>query len=346
MATVSGPSQAGRELHLPRNRDGPISDERLMKRATRLAGVANAVGSMDLKAVADTYKREGCSGIEAAGLAAAALGAALKASLAGKAAVDPAACAEAAQMEVRKVAARKAREAKVDAVREARAAEDGPLGQARAEATRQAHAARATKAVEERGERLADDAATKRALREERQFAAASRRTLSEAKARFGKNLGRPIASDDGDSPQGTPGILADDPALRRAKALCSGAAQVVAMLEVQNKALRTRSPSMPQVARQHDSQRTQLPPRPAPGLADDEALIARAKELLADYKPPEHQRRPAVPTASTRAPSAKPSAPPSHEGSPKGDACTPQRRTAAAEVSMEITSKRPAQRR
>eukprot|EP00930_Biecheleria_cincta_P006841 TRINITY_DN107919_c0_g1_i1.p1 TRINITY_DN107919_c0_g1~~TRINITY_DN107919_c0_g1_i1.p1 ORF type:complete len:346 (-),score=72.01 TRINITY_DN107919_c0_g1_i1:45-1082(-) len=345
MTTVAGQSQAGRELHLPRPRDGPASDERLLKRAARLAGVANAVGSMDLKAVADTYKREGCSGIEAAGLAAAALGAALKASLAGKGAVDPAACAEAAQLEVRKAATRKAREAKVEAVREARLAEDGPLGQARAEATRQAQAARATRALEEKGDRLADDAAAKRAMREERQFAAASRRTLSEARARFGKNLGRPIASDDVDSPHSAPGILVDIPAVRRAKALCSGAAQVVAMLEEQNQGLRNRSSSMPQAARPHESQRTQLPPRPAPGPADDEALIARAKELLADYKPAEHQRRPAVPSASTRAPSARRSAPPSHEGSPKGGrSASSQQHT--AEVSMEINSKSHARRR
>lgn len=340
MATLAGPSQAGRELHLPRPRDGPVSDERLLKRATRLAGVANAVGSMDLKVIADTYKREGCSGIEAAGLAAAALGAALKASLAGKAAIDPAACAEAAKVEVRKAATRKAREAKVDAVRDARLAEDGAPGQARAEAMRQAQASRATKAVEEKGDRLADDAATKRAMREERQFAAASRRTLSEARARFGKNLGRPIASDDGDSPHSAPGVLVDDPALRRAKALCTGAAQVVASLEEQNKLLlRNRSPSMPQAAR------TQLPPRPAPGPADDEALIARAKELLADYKPAEHQRRPAVPSANTRAPSARRSAPSSHEGSPKGGPGASSLQH-TAEVSMEIASKNHSRRR
>eukprot|EP00913_Durusdinium_trenchii_P004913 g4560.t1 len=67
-----------RELHVPKNREG-LMDEKALKRANRLAGVGQSVASMDLKAVAETYKSQaGSSGIEAAAAAAAALNAALK----------------------------------------------------------------------------------------------------------------------------------------------------------------------------------------------------------------------------------------------------------------------------
>ncbi|CAE8621810.1 unnamed protein product, partial [Polarella glacialis] len=73
-AAVAQPASA---LHLPRNRDGP--DTRLLNRASRLSAVATAVGAIDLKQVAATYQQEaGCSGLEAATVAAAAVGAALK----------------------------------------------------------------------------------------------------------------------------------------------------------------------------------------------------------------------------------------------------------------------------
>eukprot|EP00931_Biecheleriopsis_adriatica_P119611 TRINITY_DN94835_c0_g1_i1.p1 TRINITY_DN94835_c0_g1~~TRINITY_DN94835_c0_g1_i1.p1 ORF type:complete len:342 (+),score=86.93 TRINITY_DN94835_c0_g1_i1:137-1162(+) len=341
MSVVAAPS---RELHLPRPRDGPVTDIRALKRANRLAGVADAVGSMDLKAVADTYQREaGSSGIEAAAVAAAALGAALKASLAGGA-VDGSECARVAQQEVRKAASKKAREAKGEAVRAARAAEDGHEGQARAEALRVSQEARSNKAVAEKGERLADDAATKRAMREERMAAAASRRCLSEARARFGHHS-RPRleGSDSGDSLHvSAPNVLADDPVVRRAKALCTGAAQVVAQLDAQNQLLRGK-PQAP--AR---------PPEPkavkaAPGAAEDEALIARAKELLADYKP--EQRRPPVPSAANRAASARASAPSSNassnHGSPKGELSALQRaRQQCADVCIEMTEKKSGMRR
>ncbi|CAE8705889.1 unnamed protein product, partial [Polarella glacialis] len=88
-----------------------------------LSAVANAVGAIDLKQVAATYQQEaGCSGLEAATVAAAAVGAALKAGLAGVT-VNAADCAEAAVKEVRSVARKQARNAKGENFRAARIAE-------------------------------------------------------------------------------------------------------------------------------------------------------------------------------------------------------------------------------
>jgi len=318
---------------LARPRETPVSDGKLVKRANRLAGVANAVGDMDLKAVAESYQREaGGSGIEAAAVAAAALTAALKASLAGNQ-MDSKQCAEAAKNEVRKAAVKKSREARADAVLQERIAQVGMQGQQRSEALREAQALRSQKAAEEKGDRLADQAAEKRAMREERAFAAASKRTLAEARARFGKNLSR--ADSDSDSPTAnTASVLKDDPAIQRAKALVSGASQVVATLDAQNALLKAK-PLKPEPKVM----------RPAPSSAEDEALIAKAKELLADYKPPEQQKKPAVPVVVHHQPPVKlaPPSVPSSRGSPKGgDALSALQlaRQQCADVCLEMTEK------
>eukprot|EP00439_Symbiodinium_sp_Y106_P075203 s885_g14.t2 len=228
-----------RDLCAPRVRDG-LMDEKAVKRANRLAGVGQAVGNMDLKAVAETYKNQnGGSGIEAAAAAAAALGAALKASMTGGS-VDADECLKVAQKEMQKVATRKQREAKGEAVLASRLAAVGYEGQAKSEALRLAHQQRASRLVTEKNERLAEDVATRRAMREERAAAAASRRCLSEARARFVRRW--PQSEEALDStPSSLPSLLADDPVVRRAKALCSGAAQAVAQLEEQNQLLRAK---------------------------------------------------------------------------------------------------------
>ncbi|OLP97420.1 hypothetical protein AK812_SmicGene20255 [Symbiodinium microadriaticum] len=213
-----------RDLCAPRVRDG-LMDEKAVKRANRLAGVGQAVGNMDLKAVAETYKTQnGGSGIEAAAAAAAALGAALKASMTGGP-VDADECLKVAQKEMQKVATRKQREAKGEAVIASRLAAVGYEGQAKSEALRLAHQQRASRLVTEKNERLAEDVATRRAMREERAAAAASRRCLSEARARFVGRWPQPEQALDS-TPSSLPSLLADDPVVRRAKALCSGAAQ------------------------------------------------------------------------------------------------------------------------
>mmetsp|Transcript_7449 Transcript_7449/g.13209 ORF Transcript_7449/g.13209 Transcript_7449/m.13209 type:complete len:331 (+) Transcript_7449:129-1121(+) len=321
------------DLHLARSRDPLVADKKLLNRANRLAGVANAVGDIDLKAVADSYQREaGGSGIEAAAVAAAALGAALKASLMGSD-MDSKQCAEAAKNEVRKAAVKKSREAKVEAVMQERVAQEGHLGQQRSEATRDAQNHRSQKAVEEKEERLADQAAERRAMREERAMAAAGKRTLAEARARFGKNLPR-SDSESGDSPTAQISVLKDDPAIRKAKALVSGASQVVATLEAQNASMKARAfkPEQPKVM------------RPAPSSAEDEALIAKAKELLADYKPPEQQKRPAVPAAKQPLKLPAPATrPPSQQSSPSGGetlSALQLARQQCANVCVEMTEK------
>lgn len=282
-----------RALHAPKVRDVSL-DERLVKRATRLASAANAVAAIDLKSIADTYQQEvGGSAIEATAVAAAALGAALKASLTGSV-LDAGACAEAAQKEVRQAAKRQTREAKAEAVLASRNAEDSSEAFALREATRLAQEARTTKALANKEERLAGDAATRKAMRDERMFAAAGRRALSEARAKFASHhtKGSPDHGDGHTSPFSDGRdvrFLSDDPVVRRARELCHGAAQVVAQLEEQNKpslgkaSIRAERPLTITKA-SHRS--------PAPMSVEDEALIAKAKELLADYKPAQKQRR------------------------------------------------------
>lgn len=259
-------------------------DERLLKRAQRLAAAAQAVEGLDLKAIAETYQREaGSSGLEAATVATTALNAALKASLGGGGGVG-----EAAEREVRAAAKRKAREARCEEWRKARADEEGASGdKARAEA-RAAFDARAEKAISSRDERLGEDAATKRALREERATMAASRRALSEARARFAASSSRklPQATDSYCSPQ----VAIDDPVLRRAKELCSGASRIVAQLDEQNRSLmqRTQAPvaKPPPPVRQPVSPAGQKVGSKALSTAEEDALVARARELLVDYNP------------------------------------------------------------
>ncbi|CAE8725720.1 unnamed protein product, partial [Polarella glacialis] len=213
---------------------------------------------------------------------------------------------------------------------------EGPSGQANREASWQVQEARFSKVLADKEERLADDASTRRAVREERAFAAASKRVLSEARAKFGKNPPRYEARDeDSDTSSGQPVLhyLADDPVVRRARALCSASAQVVAQLEEQNQWLRSKAGAM---ARAPSASRA--PPKPAPLPAEDEALIARARELLLDYKPAEQQRRPPVPRSASvgRAPLSSNA---SNNNSPKGGLSALQRAgQQCADVSVEIS--------
>ncbi|CAJ1357790.1 unnamed protein product [Effrenium voratum] len=326
-----------RELHVPKNRDA-FMDEKAMKRANRLAGVAQSVGSMDLKAVADAYQKEaGGSGIEAAAAAAAALNAALKASMHGNSDVEE--IKKQATQEVQRAAAKKARQAQGEAVLAARIAEVGYEGQARSEALRLAHDQRFSRALNDKSERLADDAATKRAVREERAAAAASRRCLSEARARFGRRW--PSVPGEIAEPSPLPSLLADDPVVRRARALCSGVAQAVAQLDQQNQMLMSK-PSL-QLSNLPRSEREPPKAKPIPGTFDNEALIAKAKELLIDYKPeklrPPPSSRPSARSTPTREPSSN--------NSPRGDLTALQRaHQQCADVCVELNTKSRALKR
>ncbi|CAE7502881.1 unnamed protein product [Symbiodinium sp. CCMP2592] len=307
-----------------------------------------SVGSgEDEMAVAETYKNQnGGSGIEAAAAAAAALGAALKASMTGGS-VDADECLKVAQKEMQKVATRKQREAKGEAVLASRLAAVGYEGQAKSEALRLAHQQRASRLVTEKNERLAEDVATRRAMREERATAAASRRCLSEARARFVRRWPQPEEALDS-TPSSLPSLLADDPVVRRAKALCSGAAQAVAQLEEQNQLLRAK-PTL-QVVRPEPKE-PKIPSRGPTPMPSNEELIAKAKELLADYKP-EKLRQPAsgrTSSARTTAASAESSTrnSPRHGAGGGGDLTALQRaRQQCADVCVELTSKKDTLRR
>jgi len=172
--------------------------------------------------------------------------------------------------------------------------------------------ARAARAVEGREERCKEDAATRRALREERASAAASRRSISEARAFIGQGRRQPSANS-GDSGGNSPissaamALVESDPAVRRARSLCTGASNVVAMLEEQDRAMKRRLEAASASAPGRPSM-----PAPAPrklANSEDDALLARARELLSDYHPPELQRRPAVPVARHHQPLSPPAA-------------------------------------
>jgi len=195
-------------------------------------------------------------------------------------------------------AKRRAREARQEDWRAARAAEEGAAGDAARAEARAALDARASRAVEAKGGRLVDDAATRRAMREERASAAAARRNISEARAHLGSLAvkhggGRrpPVGSEFSTSP--VP-YQVDDPVLNRAKNLCSGASRIIAQLEEQDQMLRKQSgmsaqasarPAAPSKVPVSPALPPKLPGRPF-GAAQEEALVARARELLSDYQP------------------------------------------------------------
>jgi len=290
------------------------------------------VEALDLEAIAGSYQRDaGASGLEAASVAAAAMNAAIQASLlrtaggggaAGAAtAASTAAAEEAAKQEVRAAARRQARIGRAEAWRAARAAEEGAEGDAARAEKCAALAERTANAVASKGERLADSSAVRRAEREERISMAAARRNIGEARARIcmavgrGSRTGDRVASATGNGCDGNgaacAGSLAqDDPVLRRARALCSGASRIIAQLEKQDEAL--RRPAVASTTAQApeprqkgavaasgtdggtpggvgDRRAPKLMPRSAAAAAQDEEeaqLVARARELLADYKP------------------------------------------------------------
>ncbi|CAL1142560.1 unnamed protein product [Cladocopium goreaui] len=271
MAAMAEAVSPSRELHAPKNREG-LMDEKALKRANRLAGVGQSVANMDLKAVADAYKSQaGGSGIESAAVAAAALNAALKAQLHGGN-VDTEHCVRMATQEVQKAATKKARQAQGEAVIAARVAEAGYEGQARSEALKVAHDAHFARVMHEKTDRLAEDAATKRALREERAAAAAGRRCLSEARARFARHWPSPAieAQDDGNLPS----LLADDPVVRKARALCSGVAQAVSQLEEQNQLLKSKASLQLMNIPRSEPPRERKSPTPFQGPFDNEVDV------------------------------------------------------------------------
>lgn len=302
-----------RMLHLPKSHGPPIGKaDPTLKRANRLALAAQAVGDLDVKAIAAAYQNEtGGSGLEAATAAAAAMNAALRSSLLGEEG------AAAAEREVRELAKKKARESRIEAFRAQQAAEEGFEGDLKRDEIRDSLEARASRAADCKASRLQDDAATRRAEREERLTAAASRRNLSEARAWLTAGQRRPRGGggspgEEGLSPAGAAPAV-DDPVLRRARALCSGAAQVVAELDQQNELLRRkatmpRSGSCSAMMAGAPTQAAPAPARPGPHVgnhagrfgaihaaatsAEEQALLAKAQELLADYKPSESDRR------------------------------------------------------
>lgn len=315
-------------LHLPRNPDANLVDEKLIKRVGRLNAVANAVEQIDLKAIAASYQQEtGGSGLEAASVASAALNAALKASLAGAQGL------EAVEREIQTTAKRRARDARSEDLLQARSQEDSKAAQAARAEVHASLEARADKAVASKEERLTDDAATRRAIREERMMAASSRRTLSEARKFIGhgKHDSRSTSVPGrGSSSKDVPQVDIDDPMLRRARALLSGASNVIAQLDEQNQMLlrkstashdrptnsapvsqqssrnlRASAQSHPKsLSRPSPAASTGAPPRlgathAAHVNAQEAALLARANELLADYKPAELQRKAPVPKAA-----------------------------------------------
>lgn len=303
---------------MARSHESAISgpDDRLLKKAQRLAAVAQAVEAIDLKSIAAAYQKEaGGSIIEAGTVATVALNAALKASLGG----GDGQAAEAAEREVKAAAKKRAREVRSEDFRAARAAEDGIEGEAARAAKASALEARGEQAVADRAQRLNGDIEAKRALREERQALAASRRSLSEARARIGisdrKVRTAQSQSDDSYVPASHPDTASssssspltnDDPVLQRARNLLKGASRVVAELDEQNNMLRQRYQAL--------SKPPPAPPRPRPASApraaargcvlsntEEDALVARAKELLSDYKPDRGPSRsgPATPKRS-----------------------------------------------
>mmetsp|Transcript_88346 Transcript_88346/g.152751 ORF Transcript_88346/g.152751 Transcript_88346/m.152751 type:complete len:346 (-) Transcript_88346:94-1131(-) len=308
-------------LHLPRSHEEPLVDDQLLKRANRLAAAARNLDGIDLKAIAASYQDEaGASAIEAAGVAAATLNAALKASLGGSSQA-----AEVAEKEARSLGKRQARDARSVALLNARVQENSKLAQAVREEIHRSLDARSEQAVMGKERRLAEEAAASRAMREERMIAASTQRNLSEARAWIGRGSrsnNRLAMSANVPSFQAVPSsAVTDDPVLRRAKTLVASASNVIAQLEEQNQMLLRNSAAQanltrPQLPRHVQSSRS-LPSSPARSRApgpgsrvgtarqaaihaahasvasrEEDALLARANALLADYKPTEQKRK------------------------------------------------------
>ncbi|CAK0902773.1 unnamed protein product [Prorocentrum cordatum] len=271
-------------------------------------------GSVDLDAVAASYQQEtGASGIEAAGVAADALNAALRASLSG---VGGSAC-EAAEAAAKSAARQRARRARLQERAIAAEMEEFDREQARSELE-----ARATRAVASKADRMADDAAHRRAQREERALLASMQRDLTEARSRFGGGAAarrrgavpRACGADGGTQAASTMPAMSSDPTLRRARALCSGAALVIAQLEEHPMLRSASTPALPRLragagAGAGAACAARLSPPPPPGEAE---LVARAKALLEDYNPPAARSRgpPAALAAEASAAASAPGSP------------------------------------
>jgi len=271
-----------------------------------LAAAAQAVEAVDLEAVAVGCAGEaGSSDLTAAVTAAKALSAALHASLGGCGATSPADAVEAVQRELKQAAKRRERDARSAAWRTARIAEEGEIGQiARAMAHSKVDARLQRAALNK--DSLPSDAETRRAERDARASAAAGRRAIAEARAfvEVGKRSRSIKALQSGSDIRNTStGSMSptaiDDPALRRARSLCSGVAGVIADLEEQShKLLQRLEPASdgaaePLKAREGRPARSR-PPAMCGRLAaeEEEALVARANALLADYVPAETLRQ------------------------------------------------------
>jgi len=298
-------------LHVPRQPEdiwlGP--NDPALRRAQRLAAAVKAVDAVDLlEAIAAQCAGEAGSDLTVAATAAKALSAALHASLGGCGASSPADAVEAVQRELKQAAKRRERDARSAAWRTARIAEEGEAGEIARSLAHSKVDARLQRAALNK-DNLPCDVETRRAEREARTSAAAGRRAIAEARAfveagkrsRGNKKLqsGSEISntSISSMSPEAT-----DDPALRRARSLCSGAAGVIADLEDQSRQLlqyvepasggasarvkaregrpaRSRPPNLPNLS-------SRLP------VEDEDTLVARANALLADYVPAEKLRQ------------------------------------------------------
>jgi len=277
-----------------------------LRRAQRLAAAVQAVEAVDLEAIAAQCAGEGGgSDLTAAVTASKALSAALHASL-GCGASSPSNAVEAVQRELKQAAKRRERDARSAAWRDARIAEEGEAGDvARALAHSKVDARLQRAALNK--DNLPCDAETRRAEREARTSAAASRRAIAEARAfvEAGKRSRSNKALQSGSDfrPTSTSSmspVATDDPTVRRARSLCSGAAGVIADLEEQSRQLLQRlEPAPGSASAPHKAVRENRPARsrpPAlsgrPPVEDEDALVARANALLADYVPVETLRQ------------------------------------------------------
>lgn len=295
----------------------PPGDAKMLKRAGRLAAAAQALDDIDIQKLASNFQKEtGSSGIEAAAVAAATVNATLQAALHGQ---RGRAAADAAEREARTVVKKQARGIRSEEWRAQQRDEQGAGGDGRREDARAFIELRSARAAESKAERIADAAATRRALREERALAASSRRTLSEARAKYG-------AAGRAGSPGSPTGAAPDDPALKKARALCSGASRIVAQLEEEQARLLRRSAPSWSPSRPSMSPRPRPAPRPRPESPESEQLMAKARELLADYQP--GRRRPPVPIP--RPPRPK-----------DPGACSPSSASRPAGLTAEITFER-----
>lgn len=278
----------------------PAADAKALKRAGRLAAAAQALDDLNIEKVAADFQRDtGGSGIEAVAVAAAALNATLQAALHGQR--GPGAVQE-AERQARGAARKNARDVQAECWRQQQKDEQGPLGDNRREDLRVAMDVRVSRATESKAERIAESAAERKALREERQMLASTRRTMSEARAKYGGGSVRP-ASAEPHSFESMPRPVVDDPTLNKARALCKGASTIVAQLEEQDKLLRHRSAPVASWSPSRASVRSSptSPKKSArqPMDAESERLMAKARELLVDYAPT--SKRPPVPSAPRR---------------------------------------------